>query len=701
MRGVFISFLLIPICLNIFAQEKIIPIIIDGDEVSYLREEQKVTAKGNVVMKYKGIILNCDEAIYDAITNQAFVTGNVKISSEEGIITAVSGIYDFNNKTAEIKDIRVESPPIYGEAQDGKKISDQEYKLENGYVTTCDLEKPHYRLTSKSITIYPKVKIVGKNMLLRIGNTPVFYIPYYSHSLKDKSFPVELSPGKNKDWGYYVLTRWRYYLNEENRGKVHLDWYEQRGLGAGITHKAKTTKFGEGLLNYYFIDDELYQLEKRDELFDKYSERSSISSKYLENNRYKGQFSYSWQPNPNLSINSEFHKFSDEHFMKDYFYREYEIEPHPLSYTLADYAFSNSSFSLLTQKRANHFFEEIEYLPKLEYNFYRQNISKFPLFFESKTFVSNTTKKFANSSLDDDAARMHSHNVFSYQTRVAWLSLSPYTGIYSTFYSKNIFGDEDVWRQAPEAGISLSTKLYKIFPQSFTLFGENIGQMRHVVTPSISYSYIHEPTVSKLQLFQFDEADDLERKESLIFKLENKLQAKNEKRTWDFLYFSPYVEYKINQEGKGSFFDNVKADLEFFPKEGLSLTADSNYDYLDRAFKEVNMDLGIRDVIEEKYSVLFGHRYARDESSQSTLSLSYQLTPRLRLSNYLRYEYRTGDFKEQQYALRVDLHCWWMDLGLDVDKDSNFTIWVIFRLKAFPEIHMGFDHTYHGTRQNY
>ncbi|MCD6583130.1 MAG: LPS-assembly protein LptD [Candidatus Omnitrophica bacterium] len=685
----------------VFSQKTSIPVIVEGDQVSYLQQEGKVVAKGNVVLKYKEVVITCEEAVYEVEKSTTLLKGNVKITSEKGVVFADSASYNFLKKEVETKNIRIESPPIYGNAELGEGIYQNKYILHNGFVTTCDLKNPHYCLTAKKITVYPGKRVVAKNVALRIGKLPVFYLPYYSQSIKDKSFPLQVSPGKSKEWGFYVLTRWRYYLSEENKGRIHFDWYQKRGEAAGVTYKSKSGDFGESLFKFYSIQDKLYREQEREEFFDIYPERESILPKYLEDDRYKAQFFYSWRPTSNLSIKSEFHKFSDRYFMRDFFYREYEIQPHPLSYTLADLAFHHSSLSLLIQKRVNHFYTETEYLPKLEYNIFKQRVSTtYPFYIKSQISLANLSKKNANSDEDDDALRFHSHNVLSYETKLAWLNINPYIGHFATYYSKNIFGKENVLRNALETGISLSTNLYKIFNREFSLFGERVSKLRQVVTPILTYIYIHPPTVVKSHIFQFDSIDDLERKESIVFKLDNRFQAKNSSRQWDFLYFSPSLEYKINEEGRGSYFDNVKMDLEFNPTQRLSLDTESNYDCRDRAFKEVNVDLNFQDK-DKKYAFSFGHRYARKESSQSTFSLTCQLTPKLQFKNYLRYEYKTGDFKEQQYILRRDLHCWWMDLGVDVDREKNITIWVIFRVKAFPKVHIGFEHTYHGAKKSY
>ena len=706
------SFLISPLSGFCDENEKIEPVDIQGDQIDYLHEEGKIKASGNVRMKYKGVVLVCDEAVYDSKTNIANVRGNVKIEREEGTIYGDDISYNFNTNTVEMVDMKIEAPPVYGSAENIKKEGDEKFSLEHGQITTCDLEKPHYRLVARHITVYPGDRVIARNVVFKVGNVPIFFFPYFNLSLKDQSFPLQIVPGKDGDWGYYVLTRWRYSTaSHKHRGSIISDWYEKRGWGRGIHHKSETTNLGETLFKGYYIDDKLYSLEKRDDLFDKYPERRNLAAKYLDDDRYRIQFAHSWQPMKNLSIKSEVHRWSDQNIIKDFFEREFDIEPHPLSYNLVDYSFPNSSLSLFTQKRMNPFFTETEYLPQLEYDFYRQELGDSDFYLESDTKVGRVTYRVSDSGDDPEgtpdfgrdgrAFRFHSHNVLSYSRSVKWLYFNPYVGYYTTFYSDNIFGEKDEWNIAPEAGINLSTKLFKSYDTDFLIFGEEIDKIRHIITPTIGYEYIHAPTISKDHLYPFDDIEDLEREEKVTFTFENKWQARNENRTWDFVYFRPSVEYQLNKPGKGSYFDKIKADVEFYPKRGLSLNGDVEYDVVDRAWKEANVDLSFGNIKEDNYSVSFGHRYLRGDSSQSTFDFRYQLTPKLQFRNYLRYEYKTGKFQEQQYALRQDLHCWWLDLGLDIDKDTNYTFWVKFTLKAFPDARVGFDHTYDGAKSEY
>ena len=698
-------------------KKEFLPVVIDGDEISYLQQKGKIVAKGNVELKYKGVELYCQEAEFDANSNIANINGDVKIVRENSVLYGKDIVYNFNTLEAQSGEITMQDPPLYGFSQNGSMIGKEKYVFKNGHVTTCDLTKPHYRLTAKKMIVFPGQRVVAKNVVLRVGKIPMFYLPYISQSLKDESFITNVVPGKSDEWGYFVLTRWRYTLNFENRGNVLTDWYGKRGWGLGVTHKIQNTNYGEALIKYYGIQDVLYknEVEQRKELFNVYPSRSTTDPKRLEDDRYKAQLSYSWKPNPNLSIRSEYHRFSDNNFMKDFFEREYEIESAPLTYALVNYSLGNSSLSLLGQKRVNNFWSQVEYLPQLGYDFYKQNLGSSRFYFESDNKLGNINIATADTRLGDSAVRYYSENILSYINKIKWLHINPYVGAFTTVYSRNKYDNGIVFRAAPKMGVNLSTKIYKYLKTDWNVFGERINEVRHIITPEVEYSYIHDPTISNNNILQFDSVDSLSRDDKIKFTLKNKLQARNESRTWDFVYFSPSVEYQINPEGGESRFTTVTADFEIYPKEGLSLTANTSYDVNTRRVSAFNADLtytkkakffqGGEDVERDKYAFTYGHRYSRQSSTQGSLDFSYQLTPKLQLRNYLRYEYNTGDLEEQQYKIRTDLHCWWMDFGVDLKRrdegSKDYTFWVTFTLKAFPDISFDIDQGREGAKKIY
>ncbi|MFH1504625.1 MAG: LptA/OstA family protein [Candidatus Omnitrophota bacterium] len=702
------------------SKEDVIPVVIDGDQISYGQEEGKAFAKGNVVMKSGDSELYCDSVEYDTDKNIAHAKGNVKVINGNSVIYGENVIYNFNTSNAEMVNIRFEEAPIFGESEQGEKIGKEKFILDRAYITTCDLEHPHWRLTAKRIFVYPGDKIVARNMILMIGDTPVFYLPKYSHSLKDNMPPIEFSAGKTKEWGTYMLSRYRYRLNDKSKGKIIYDYYYKRGKGFGLSNSTDTD-FGSIFAKYYSIADVYYKLDSREDKLSGLpgSRVSPARIKYLEDDRYKAQIFYEWEPLEKLSIKSEFNKYSDEYIMEDFFAREHEASPTTSTYALATYSLSNASLSLHAKKRVNRFFAETEYLPQLEYSFYRQGLGESNFYFESTDKVGNIYSQAGYSREYDKTWRSYSHNVLSYANKIFKVSLDPYIGQYTMLYSRNPSGGFDMWRNALEAGSAASMKFYKIFDADWSFFGEKIDKMRHVLTPKIDYKYMHDPTVANGNVFQFDGDDSLSRQDSATFSLENKLQARNEERTWDFIYFSPSTVYTFNQEGSpngaASYLTDINYTFEIYPKEETSLTLNSTYNIPTRRWGSISADLtitgmtkvfeGEEEVEKEKYVFCFGQRYTKQSSTQSTLDFTYHLSPKLQFRNYLRYEGITEDFEAQQYVLRTDMHCWWMDFGLDINRHErggkDLSFWFAFTLKAFPDISFDFDQEYKGAKPSY
>jgi len=660
------------------------PVVVDGDTV--YAEAGAIIARGNVRIVYKDVKAFCDEAQVDTKTNIGKLKGNVRIEHEKGVIHGDDITYDFTKKTAEINDMNLSSKPFYAYGRQVKKVSEEEYRLIDGYVTTCDLKEPHYRICAKRILFYPGRKIVAKNVVMKVGKIPVFYIPYYVQPAKDKLPRVTLVPGKDDDMGYYMLSAWRYYFNESFKGRIHLDYYEKKGFGRGITHRYNTEDFGDGIARLYYIDDQ---------------DKISFDGLPTSSDRYKAQVRHYWQVNDELSAILEFHKFSDNDFMKDYFYREYERDTMPESYLLLNYASGDSSLSLFTQKRVNKFWTQTEYLPELKFEMFRSPIGDTNLYFDAEYSLANLAHKVAApSDIDSDVFRTDFYNTLTYQHRFGWLNFLPYIGVRESFYSKNSFGEESVNRVALYSGAELSTKLYKEIDAPLNFLGIRADKTRHIITPILDYGYIHDPTTSTNNLAQhgnvFDSIDTIMRENRITFTLENKLQAKKDKKVWDMLYFAPSVDYIVGEEARGSRFNEVNYDLEFKPFDNLYIEQDFKYDLDNSRRKEMNSDLVLKS---ELSRLSLGHRYVRDESSQITYSFRHKFSPKWEFRSYGRFESKTGEWEEQQYYIRRDLHCWLADFGVDINEDYGVTFWIIFRIKEFPDIGIGFQQAYEGPKE--
>ena len=133
----------------------IIPIDIKGDQIEFFAQGNKAIASGNVSIVKENTKLTCDKVEFSKDTGIAIAEGNVILSTPQGRIYGDKLIFNFEKMIGELAGAKLVSPPYYAESRSLTKIDDDKITMARGYVTTCDLDKPHYRFKSKSIDVYP------------------------------------------------------------------------------------------------------------------------------------------------------------------------------------------------------------------------------------------------------------------------------------------------------------------------------------------------------------------------------------------------------------------------------------------------------------------------------------------------------------------------------------------------------------------
>ncbi|MCX5703127.1 MAG: hypothetical protein NT066_01320, partial [Candidatus Omnitrophica bacterium] len=118
-------------------------------------------------------------------------------------------------------------------------------------------------------------------------------------------------------------------------------------------------------------------------------------------------------------------------------------------------------------------------------------------------------------------------------------------------------------------------------------------------------------------------------------------------------------------------------------------------------FSNVNYDLTFG--LGKERSLGIGQRYQRKGSNEMTALFQWRLTPKWKFSAYERYE-RGHDIslsrglREQEYIISRDLHCWTTEVTYNVKRGMGEAIWFVFRIKAFPEMQLEFNQSYHAPK---
>jgi len=148
------------------------PIVVNGDHVEYLQEQKKVIGTGNISITYKDIVLTCEKVSVNLQTHDAEAEGNVNITQKDAYFIGDKIIYNFEKRSAVIDYGYINANPFFGRAENmTKEAGKDEFSLNNGSVTTCDYDKPHYRIQAERVKIYLDDKVEANNIIfLRMHN---------------------------------------------------------------------------------------------------------------------------------------------------------------------------------------------------------------------------------------------------------------------------------------------------------------------------------------------------------------------------------------------------------------------------------------------------------------------------------------------------------------------------------------------------
>ena len=676
------------------AQEIKEPIVVNGDKVEYLQDKKVVVASKNIEVTYKDVVMTCDKITVYLDTKDAVAEGDVKITQKDAYFTGDKVTYNFEKRTGHVENGYINSKPFYGKSREMDKVSDKQVNMRRGYVTTCDLEKPHYRVQAHQVRIYLEDKIIAKHVLFFIRDIPVLYLPYYVQPLKERTAHITVMMGDDKDWGYYALTSLRYYFSEIAKGRFLIDYRQKKGIAEGIDDYYSTKELGSGSAKFYSMNE---------------NDVTTASPSGETEFRWRGQVRHRWDIDEENMLVAEYNQMSDKNFIKDYLYKEYEEEGEPDNYILVTTTKDDYTANFLIRKRMDPFFTVVERLPEFKIDMKNYRIGDLPVYYKgdaSGVYLNKTYEKLNPLQKDVNTVRVDSYNQLSYVSKIGFMSVTPYAGTEHTYYSRNMWGDTNLVRGVFKAGVNNSTKFYRIYDVESNILGLDIHHLRHIVTPTANYYYTHQPTISPSNLNQFDSVDAVDTENGVVLALENKLQTKRDTekdgamKSVDLatLIVSSDYMFRLDKDYgyKSQKFKTVDLQFELSPYPGVFILTRTSINTKNQSVETTSVDLTASHG--EDWSIGFGHRYESVESGKSNLityDASYRISPKWRARAYGRYDIFKKAFEEQEYTVYRDLHCWLAEVTYNIKAETgNRTIWMALRLKAFPDTPIGFRRTY-------
>lgn len=679
------------------------PVTMQADQVSFSNADNKAHAKGDVVVISQDQELYCDKLDLDRTVNEAVAEGNVFLDTPQENVIAEGLTYNFNEKTGEFRNARVYIYPYQVRGERIQKLSEDHMAMEEGYLTTCDLDEPHYRIGAHRMDIYMKDRAIIHGMKIYLGHTPVMYLPYFEQDLKNRPL-FTFVPGDEKDFGLFLLSTARFRVGHYVRMALHFDMRERTGFGEGFDAHYETPGFGTGLLSAYYTDENKLA---GNHLW------SSNKGPTTHHERYRILWRHHWRVDPDTDIVVQYYKIHDydilnNGFLKTYFPKDYNQNAQNSNYDSYFVLTHNMPHGTLSfdvdTSRENRPLRGVERIPEVSYTLNNEQIGNTGFFAKSTDTFSDLSQQNYPKTFNNKTLRFDSNNDISHPIKIGFISLNPHVGGEETYYSRTAdINRNDMIRGIFRSSLDMSTKFYKIWDVNERFAGIDINTLRHVITPTVTYLYQARPTHSSAILNQYDSSiDDLYRIHQFEFGLENKLQTKRNGQVVDLLRVLVQTNYGLKgttvgppaqTSGLGATgrrgFNPIDMTIDLNATDWLTLHDDNEYDSKLNEVVSHNVDATIHG---KDWSLGLGNRYTIDQGDQVTGEINYRLNPKwkVRLFGSVPVVKATNgnltSAREYEYVITRDLHEWEMDLGIDQQQGQGSLFYVLFRLKAFPDM---------------
>jgi len=656
------------------------PVVIEADTAVYDRKTGAYTLTGDVKLSQGGRVLTADRAVLNTQTGEAHAEGRVTLTDPENSLSSDKMTVNFETGLGVIEKGRIfvkrENYHITGESIE--RLSETEFEVVDGSLTTCDGKTPFWRITASDLKVRMDKDVRAEGVVMRIKEVPVLYSPYaWFPLLKPRTTGLLIpSVGYSTDDGFKLYESFYWAPADNYDATFDLNYLSNRGAGLGVELRLALDTESYTRLYGFYMDDrkdksERYNLELAhvQKLFDRVMVKANMN---ISDKQFFRDLAESTVDRTQRSIDSNFFVTYNQDDWGGYILTQYTRQLD-----------INSEVA-------------VQRLPEAGFRLPKKQLYDTPFYMDAEGSAAYFHK--------EEGVTGGRYDIFPKLTGVLPLggvNLIPRVGYRETVYSLAGAGHSrfDEERGLFGSGVTLQSELSK-------LYGFDSGwitAMKHTLEPVIAYDYV--ATRGGRSFVKFDGLDTFGRRSIIAYSLTNRFVFKYPRVDGDG-YDLSYLTMKLGQyydqhadvaeSGTNSHFSSIFGEAVYKTSYHLKMNADFRYNTHAGKLMSINTDVRYEDPRGGWHAVL-GQRFSRDTSppfmspsrfdffTPSTDFVSdfvvsgndedkqvYLLTAEAgvklgthwNLSGRAWYDLRTESFRETMVSAGYESQCWGISIGM-------------------------------------
>jgi LPS-assembly protein len=701
-----------------------IPWQLEADEIFYDQEYDAYIAKGNVSI-YKGNIrLTANFIRFEQKQMKAYAEGNVVLTNGEDILSGSSMDLDLENQIGSVEDgyLFIKENNYHLTGKTIKKVGEKAYTIDEATLTTCDGEKPDWKITGKDVKISADGEGTARHATIWARNTPVLYTPYFKYPARKERQSGLLWPefGNSDRWGWYYNQPLFWAIDKSSDATFYAHYMDERGMKGGLEYRYYLDDWSKGTWMIDGFDDS--QTDRGGQSSDSWGYEDGNkeilrknTERYWLRGSHHQKLPYGIRAQLDLDIVSDqdyTREFKNGHmgwqYSKEYFEnvfnRDLDDYNDPVRTNRLNFNKLWSQHSLNVEMRysldstvrnSGEPDETLQQLPLVNFDAVKQRISTSPFFYNL-----NSQYLYYWSADGQRTQRLNAHpRVYLPFQFKSFFSIEPSVGLRGTLWHLDKKEFDPQGDQKFHSRGLYDTRL-DFFSEVFNIFrteGKTIESVKHTVRPRIVHTYI--PDQDQDDLPNFDSIDRIDNENLLTYSLTNTLTSKTRKEGSfafinrrdqdkttiidsqtdysynDFLRFELEQSYDIKeakQKDSEKPFSPIGARLDFFPGKYIGLDADALWSVYDYKFLSHNIGTNLWDRRGDKLQVEYRYTRQSDEIDLNEAKSLYgnlrmKVTDRLRVSGLYEYNFLDKTRVQTGFGLNYAADCWSFE-GRLIDK---------------------------------
>lgn len=694
-----------------------------ADYFMYTQSTGEMHAKGNVLMAHPTGSFAADEVFYTVppeeqvpppapfeaedeqgrakrrLTLGRISATNVRITEPTRDLVADHVDYDALSSTGDLTNVRGRNGEFYFGASKLHVLGPRSFEAEDAWLTTCDTEPAPYKIRLKELKVTDGQPAFGKHARLQIRNfdTP-FYLPMWRRGTGTRyPWSVDFDSGRRAEIGFFVNVGQRVNVTPDVAVGPRVFATEDEGVGLG------------GDLEYDFMQTPSSRL---------YRTKGEVHGLETTENRGYIHWYHRFEPNDELVLRMQAEQWHDRDFYKDFYYEDFRNRTTPR--TFANVTYTKPTYIATSTMRLNThgWLSETERFPEATFHLLDRRIAPH-LYFTFDTVNGYNDRE----PLGGDAARTVNTARLTYDWDLnEAFSVTPFVETDLAWYSKERYDDDSSSRVGSLVGTTVQTRLHKTYDGFWGFSG-----FKHVIVPSLTYSYRPEPSMSFEDTPRFDALDNSFGRSRIESKIDNIVFGRDAEtgEVWQVGRLTLYQGNDFWNEIRKSDDYEIEIDLRPRPWWGMQLVGERHV---------VNDDLSIQDpfflqqINLRAYEAIFGQPYdaeaiylydaafndynrilaqfyydetltggplqarvgfAYTETGDRVFNreilygAGYKFSDKWGLAFEHRYDFEDSELRSQTYEVRRIWSCWESALRVR-DRESGTDIDLEFSIKAFP-----------------